>query len=294
MLRAIILLTLGVVACASAATMLKACTVPAELTSAVRMLVASLVLLPAFLLARRRHGALHFTAGHARRTWLPAFALAIHMMLWAYGAHITLTAQATLIVNLVPVALPFFLFFMMREKINRGEIIATLLTLVGLVLLVGKDAISGTGNVLGNLACLVSMFFLTWYLALARKNRDFISIWLYLVPVYFRAGLICLLVSTPRLIQIQEISPENWMLLFLLAIIPTVFGHSLINFSMRNLRGQLVSLANCSQFIFAGIMAWLFFSEMPPPVFYVAALLVVCGIVLAIRNTPAVAIVPHE
>ena len=55
--------------------------------------------------------------------------LAAHFITWAYGARMTLTAQASLIVNLAPVAIPFFLHWLLRERINCREILGTGLAL---------------------------------------------------------------------------------------------------------------------------------------------------------------------
>jgi len=281
-------LVAAVIACSSAALMLKACSLPPEVISAVRLLLATAILLPVFLREKNSHGTIHFTPEHSRRTWLPALALAAHFIFWAYGAHATLTAQASLIVNLAPVAMPFFLHAVLKERINRWEIMATGVVMAGFALFTIQDALAGTGSWVGNLACFVAMLFLAWYFALGRRNRDFASVWLYVVPVYFRAGLICLILSVPRLSSLWQAPFQDWLLLVALAVIPTVLGHSLINLSMRHFRGQTVSLANTCQFISAGILAWLWFGEIPSALFYPAAMLVVAGVILAIRSTPKV------
>ena len=42
-------------------------------------------------------------------------------------------ANASIIFNMVPILMPFLLFFMIREKIDLREIIGTILALVGVV-----------------------------------------------------------------------------------------------------------------------------------------------------------------
>jgi drug/metabolite transporter (DMT)-like permease len=69
-----------------------------------------------------------------------------------------------------------------------------------------------------------------------------------------------------------------------LGLIPTVTGHSIMNYSMKHLRGQVVSLANLNQFIFAGIMAWILLGEKPIWNFYIACALVVAGAITALRG----------
>lgn len=280
MLRSIVLLFLGVFACSTAAVQLKACSLNPVVISAVRLLLASLLLFPIY---RGEHGkyANLLPASLLRRTFFPALALAAHFVLWAYGAQITPTAQASLIVNLAPIALPFFLSALIGEKITGREIIATALAICGLALLCVPDAMRGGVNLWGNFICFASMLFFAWYLALGRRNRDFPSVWLYVVPVYFQAGLLCLIFALPMAGSLIHASLRDLFLLAGIALIPTVIGHSLINAAMRSFRGQFVSLANTSQFVFAGTLAWFFFHEIPQPVFYLAALLVLAGIIIA-------------
>ena len=130
-----------------------------------RLLLASLFLAPVLCAELRRHGAA-FTRDHLRRTRLPALVLAVHMITWTLGARMTAVAQSTLIVNLVPIALPFFLFWIASERINRAEVAGTVLAVLGLLLLSAKDAAGGGGSLAGDAVCLVSMLLFALYLAL--------------------------------------------------------------------------------------------------------------------------------
>jgi drug/metabolite transporter (DMT)-like permease len=71
-----------------------------------------------------------------------------------------------------------------------------------------------------------------------------------------------------------------------LAVIPTICGHSLLNAAMRRIRGQIVSLCNVSQFVFATIMGFLLFGEVPRALFYVACAIVVTGVVIVVLAAP--------
>ena len=71
-----------------------------------------------------------------------------------------------------------------------------------------------------------------------------------------------------------------------LAAIPTVCGHSLLNAAMRRIRGQIVSLCNVSQFVFAGVMGYILFQEVPPAVFYAASAIVVAGVIVVVLSAP--------
>jgi drug/metabolite transporter (DMT)-like permease len=278
-------LFLGVCACSTSAIFIRMSTTDPFVLTALRLTIAAILLTPAFLYERRRYpGA--FTKEHLRRTHLPALVLAFHLMSWTLGARSTVVAQATLIVNLVPIAVPFFLFWIVKERVNKTEVAGTVLAIIGLLTLSVKDAVSGGGNPAGDAVCFGSMLLFALYLALGRRNRDFPSIWLYVVPVYAQAALICLLVALPRLHTFQIGSVRECSIMVGLAVIPTICGHSLLNAAMRRIRGQIVSLCNVSQFVFATIMGYLLFGEVPRVLFYVASAIVVTGVVVVVLAAP--------
>jgi drug/metabolite transporter (DMT)-like permease len=278
-------LLLGVFACSTAVLFIKASHTHPFVLAAVRLLIAVVLLAPIFWLELRRHRAA-YTRDHLRRTFLPSVVLALHFLSWSVGARMTITAQASLIVNLAPIAIPFFLHSLVGEKINRTEIFGTALAIAGVLLLTARDALTGGGDFRGNLVCFGSMLLFAWYLALGRKHRDFPSLWLYVVPVYLQAGLLCLLVSAPWLGTLEVTSLREWTLLAALACVPTILGHSLLNLAMRHFRGQIVSLCNVGQFIFAGVIAYFLFHEHPAPLFYAASAIVVSGIALVVFSAP--------
>lgn len=285
----VVLLVFGIWACSTSVIMIKASSVPPVLLASYRLLVAAAALSPLFLRDLKRHRG-RYSLAHVRRTVLPGVFLSAHFALWIFGARMTAAAHATLIVNTMPLIMPFLLFFMVREVITRGEVIGTVIALAGVGLLCGTDLGFSRQYVMGDGLCFVSMTMLAVYMALARRNRDFPSIWLYVTPLYLVAGLICLVAGmamskaagTPLAL---ESSLDLWCILGL-GMIPTVIGHSIINYSMKHFRGQLVSIAALGEFIFAGVMAYFLLTEAPRWSFYPAAALVVVGAILAVRATP--------
>jgi drug/metabolite transporter (DMT)-like permease len=284
-------LFLGVFACSTSAIFIRLSATNPFVLTALRLVIAVVFLAPVLWSELRRHGPA-FTREHLRRTRLPALVLAGHLILWTLGVRMTAVAPATLIVNLVPVALPFFLYGLASERINRAEVAGTALAILGLVVLSFKDALRGGGSVAGDAVCFASMLLFALYLALGRRNRDFPSVWLYVIPVYGQAAAVCLLVALPWLHTFEVGAGREWALMVCLAAIPTVCGHSLLNGAMRQIRGQIVSLCNASQFVFAAVMAFLLFGEVPPGIFYLASAVVVAGVALVALSTPGPAAEP--
>jgi drug/metabolite transporter (DMT)-like permease len=275
------LLFVGVFACSTAVIFIKASAVDPVLLSSFRLLGAALFLLPLFERARRRHAG-SFGLRELRRSIVPGLVLAAHFVSWVIGARMTLAANASLIVNMVPLAMPFLLFFVAGERIARVELFATALGLTGILILSGGDIQSG--DLAGDLVCFLSMLLFALYLALGRRNRDIPSIWLYVVPLYTIAGIACLVAGVGRLGAVLAFPAREWLLLLTLAVVPTILGHSLLNGAMKHFRGNVVSVCNVGQFVFAGVLAWIVFGELPKTAFWPAAILVVVAAVIALRG----------
>lgn len=284
----IAILLVGVFACCTAVIIVKASTIHPALLAAFRLLVAAAVLAPLYFRDRRRHR-LTYKGRHLAATLAPAIALGIHFTLWIIGARRTTAANATLIVNMMPLVMPFYLYAFFRERITPRELIATLLALAATVCLTAGDFHLGHQTVIGDLACLAALLLLTYYLVLSRKNRHIPTLWLYLVPTYCFAGLLCLLISLFFVNPLARPYPPREILLILtLGIVPTVIGHSIFNYAMRHLRGQIVALVNLAQVAFAGALGYLFFRELPTTAFYIATPLLAAALLVPLyqnKNT---------
>lgn len=281
MLKQAALLILGVFACSTAVILIKGSAVDPFWLSSLRLLIASAVIAPLYLRDRGR------VKPDPRNRWLAlpgAFFMALHMLSWLYGARITPAAQATLIVNLAPLASPFFLYLMVGERVRRAEVIGTLLAIAGVAILMGDDLLAQNGEWVGNVICFGSMLLFCVYLVLARQLRERSTLWTYMCPLYFQAGLMCaafaIFVHPPPNPLAWPLT--EWLMVLGLAVIPTVVGHTLLNYAMRNLRGQLVTTANTAQTIFAAVMAYFFFGEAPDLALYLAAAAILGGILLAL------------
>ena len=278
-----VILLFGVWACSTAVIFVKLSSVPPIMLTSLRLLVAAVVLTPLFARDLRRH-----RDTFARRDLLlaiaPAICLALHFITWIIGARKTISANASLIVNLVPVVLPFILYWLIREKLNRNEFVATLISMAGLAILIVSDFQLNETHFAGDIICFGSMVLFALYLGLGRKNRHLDSVFLYVVPLYYIAGGLTLV---PGILEVEHwdlfTSCEEIGYILCLGLLPTVFGHSILNYSVKHLRGQVVGVINLTQFLFAGVMAFFHpgLKEVPALSFYPAGVLLVTACVVA-------------
>jgi drug/metabolite transporter (DMT)-like permease len=280
--RNLLLLGLGNLACCTSILFIKASTMHPVLLSSYRLMVAVAVLSPLFLRARSQYRDT-FPAKALLGAVLPGVLLGLHFVTWIMGARMTAAVNSTAIVNLIPLISPALLFAFAGEKLNPREWQGSLVAFSGTLLLAGRDYHLSEQYFWGDVLCFISMLLAACYLVLGRRNRHFPSVWLYLVPLYAVGALTCLIASfwfePPFSVNHDWF---EWGMVVGLGLVPTVIGHSLLNYSMRHLRGQIVGLSNFSQPLFAGVLAFFVLHEIPDPIIYPAGILIAIGVSIAI------------
>lgn len=281
-----LILIFGVFCCSTAVIFIKAGSVDTVLLAALRLIIAAVILAPLFIRDLRRQTNTTLS-GCLRRSMIPGILLAVHFISWIAASRMTPAANASLIVNLVPVALPVMLFILLRERLSRREIYGTIMALSGMALLTASDFKLNREYFLGDLLCLGSMLFFALYLAWARRHQGSDGPWLYIVPLYAIAGLLSLAILPAAAAlgisdPLRPLSLHDLLMILGLAVLPTVFGHSILNISMKRIRGQVVSIVNMGQFIFAAILAYFLLDEIPAASFLPASIMIVLGSALAV------------
>ena len=271
-----LLLLLGVFACSTSVIFIKRCEVDPVVLTGCRLLIAAVALTPVYLRDWRKHRHA-LRRSHYLDPMIPGLVLTLHFFSWIFGARLSTAINATVLVNLVPVAMPLLLIPLAGERLNWREAMATLVAGMGLSILCVADYRLSADYLYGDLVCLGSMFLLAVYLALGRRYRHHPTVWLYLVPLYYFAAAVSFLLA-PFLAKTMHIDwQQDGLEVLAIGLVPTVVGHSLLNNAMRYFRGQVVALASMLQFVFAGILGYFFLAEPPPEwEFYPA-----CGLILA-------------
>jgi drug/metabolite transporter (DMT)-like permease len=277
----VMLLFFGILCSSTAIIMIKASTEQPLLIASYRLLIAAIALSPLFFRDLRTSPE-PYTWKQFGWAAVPAVILAVNFMSWVVGARMTQVASASLISNLTPVAMPFFLWAFYRERVNRREVVGTVFTLAGLVLLTGSSLSISHTNFLGDVICLGSMLTFASYLALGRKNSVRISLWRYIVPLYFMAGLICLACAAFFINPIKAYSLPNVLYILGLGLVPTVIGHTSLNYAMKYFRGQVVSVANLTQPLFSSVLGFFFLSEQPSTILYISAAVILAGVLIVL------------
>ena len=92
--------------------------------------------------------------------------MGLHFISWNFGVVKTAAANATLLVTMTPITMPFYAWIILRQKLNRIEWVATAFSVIGVVILVMGDLELEGENATGDLLSLLSLLLLTYYLIL--------------------------------------------------------------------------------------------------------------------------------
>jgi drug/metabolite transporter (DMT)-like permease len=283
------LLCIGILALSTAVVLVKLSQMPPGLTAAARLLIGAIVLTPLMLMERRRSGASRkaVTYGSVVTVALPATFLAGHFVTLFAGVRLTSVSNATLIANMMPVVMPFWLYLSMRERVNRAELVGSGLALLGLIVLAGGSVQVSLLSLNGDLLCGLSMFLAVGYLVSARRSNRRDAMFSYIVPLYLVASALCFgySVASGELAQaaVMELDPyREGLLLLLLGVIPTAIGHSVLNVAMVYLRGQTVAVAVLGEVVLASMLAVPVLGEWPRVAFYPAAGCILLGVLAVI------------
>lgn len=276
----VLLLVFAVVSMSSSIVFLRWSTLHPVQVSGWRMLGAAVVMGPAFLFEWRVHREVMGARKLLKSLW-PGLFFGLHLVVWVVGARMTAAANAALAVNMVTAVMPVFLWLLVRERMTGRELVGTVLALVGLAVMAWGDVKVGEDYWRGDLVCFGAMVLLALYFTFGRKHgQAFPGHWLYMVPVYVVAAVVCFALHPVMGVPVVVPRGEEALWVVALVVLPTVCGHGLINMALRHLRGQVVGVFNQAQFVSAGVMGFLAFGEVPGWSFLLASVLAVGGAVV--------------
>src|SRR5579859_5650397 len=207
---------------------------------------------------------------------------------WHWSIIFTSVANSTLLANLAPIFVTLAGWLLWRQAVTRVFLVGMVVAIAGMFVLVGPNFGVGGTRLLGDaLGALTGAFYAGYMLAI-KFARD--------------AGA-----STPRLmawsttitaialLPVALLSPQpmlpagalGWLVLIGLAIVTQILGQGLIAYAFAHLPASLSSVSLLIQPVMAAIFAWILFGEAIGPVQFIGGAVVLAGIWLAKRGSPA-------
>ena len=249
-----------------------------------RMFFASMVLLPFFLLRCLRDRELPSKSDFIKMLAGGLF-LGLHFASWITSLSLTSVSSAVVLVCTHPILVFFLSWLFFREKGTTAQLVYVVLTIVGSAVLSLGDAGKGDMVLSGNLLAFIGGMAVGLYLIVGRSVRKRHSLVFYTFVVYFVSAVFLFVFASAAGNSFTGYAGREWLLFLLLAIVCTILGHSLYNWSLKYLSSTFISVTILIEPVAASIMAYFLFSEVPTPLSAFGAVLVLAGIYLYGRSS---------
>ncbi|MCP4704434.1 MAG: DMT family transporter [candidate division Zixibacteria bacterium] len=211
-------------------------------------------------------------------------ALGLHFATWITSLFYTTISNSVILVATQPVFLMVMETILLKEKIARKSIFGMVIALTGMIIITGGDISIDAEHLLGDMLALAGAFFAGIYLLIGRKLRVDLNNLEYVSIVYTIAAILLFAISLFYNENITNYQTKTWVFFLLLALIPTVVGHSLYNWLLKYIPAYRVATVILGEPIGATILAIFFFDQIPGWFTIIGGALILLGIYFVLRQ----------
>lgn len=246
-----------------------------------RMLFSTVLLFPFFIKNRKE------ISNFDRKQWFilitTGLLLAVHFASWISSLSYTSVASSVVLVTAHPLVVYWIAGWHLNEKTSKKGYLAIVIAFVGIIIMAYSDYSFRRWSLFGDLLAIIGMLAVAGYLIRGREMRQRMSVFSYSFLVYLFSTLF-LGVFTVFFESPFKIYPTREYLLFIaLALIPTMFGHTLYNWALKFVRAKFVSISLLGEPIGSALLAFFILEEVPPQLTIVGAAITLVGIYICTR-----------
>ena len=270
-------LLIGMVAISTSAILIRWSSSDPLVIGFYRQIFATLLFLP-FLFKDKFKEILALSFNEIAELIVIGILLGSHFGFWISSVKATSVAASVLLATCHIVYVSIIGWVVFGEKLNHKGIIGTILALSGIVILFLGDLAEDPGNFGGNFMAFVSGILAGLYYLGGRKHRKKISLPVYAFIVYLSSAITMLFVIIVQGLDYRTISNSEFQLFFIMALVPTLLGHTMQNWALAFLPAYVVSITLLAEPIGSGILAWHFFNEVPSQGVLIGGFIVLIGV----------------
>lgn len=262
------------------AVLVRASTAPAMVLVLYRVIMASLLLCPLILTKQRNEWKDTISKRMYLLPMLSGMFLGLHFSSYFTSLHYTSIASAVVLADLEVFFVAFAMLVILKERIPRKAWVGILLAFLGSLTIAATDAGGNSGsNVLkGDFLALLGACCMSVYTMIGKVCRKSMTTTVYTFLVYFSAAVTVLTILLFRGVPLYGYDPINYWIAFGLAVVCTLFGHSVFSWGLKYEKPSFISTAKMLDPVFASSLGVIFLQEIPPVMVIVGGCVVIFGI----------------
>jgi drug/metabolite transporter (DMT)-like permease len=221
------------------------------------------------------------------------FLLAIFNSLWTVSVSLNGAAVSTVLAYCSAGFTALLGWWLLKERLDWGKMLAVILSLAGCVLVSGAlDPAAWTANILGIITGTLSGLAYAIYTLMGRKaSQDGLNPWTTILYTFFFAAIFLLAANLTMGGRLPGVAARpadllwlgnqtaGWVILFILAIGPTLAGFGLYNVSLVDLPSSVANLVVTLEPAFTAIIAYFFLNERLTPIQIMGSILILGGVI---------------
>ena len=210
--------------------------------------------------------------------------LAFHFAFWIESLSHTSVASSVVLATTNPIFAGIGAVVLLGEREGRNFWLGVVLAIGGSAVLAYSDFVGRDDSFWGNLLALSAAVMASAYILCGRKLRIKIPVATYVTGCYGFSGI--LLIGAAIILEqpLSGYSNDTWLLLFVMILVPTLVGHTSVNYALGHLYPGKVALAVVGEPLVATGLAWWLLQEVPTSSRFFACSIILMGIVLGSRS----------
>jgi drug/metabolite transporter (DMT)-like permease len=255
------------------------------LIAAYRLAFTCAMLLPFLLLTNGFSEIRKFNRKEALLVVLSGVALTFHFGLWIVSLTLTLVSTSVILVTSHPIFVAGVSHFLLKEKVRRIAVVGIIIAFSGVILISLSDYSLGADTLLGDLMALLGGICAGIYFLSGRVARQSVAVAPYAFSVYGLSAFLLFLSAAIAGDRLLITDGREITLFLLLALIPTIFGHTMFNYALKKVPAHIISTSVLGEPVGATILAYLLLpGEVPGPWIIVGGALVVIGLYVVLSR----------
>ena len=273
-------LTIALLALSSGSIMIKAADAPATVIATWRVAVASAIVAP-YLLAARRRELLQLTRGEIGLTVLAGLLLAAHFLLWTASLKLTTVANSVMLANTSPIWIAIGGVAIGAARLTRVTILSVFCCMMGAVLVSWQGLRLGGETFQGDALALGAGVALAGYLVVGARALRNLSTPVYMGLTYTTAAVVLAIIAVTNGDGLVGFTPLTYGLLIALGVVSQLVGHGGPSWALKFLTPGFVSQFLLADLVISPFLALILFDEALPITTIIGCLVIGAGLFVA-------------